>query len=98
MVLLEILNCRMGTLEALYRRIAGGKIPAGSECSTDCELAANCATAASILAFGWKNILITAMPGSDCDSMCSMSLTEVVKARSQRIVRTWAISSGEIPE
>src|SRR5579864_3018196 len=97
MVLLEILNCRMGTLEALYRRIAGGKMPAGSECSTDCELAASCATAASILAFGWKKTLMMESPGKDCDSMCSMSLTDVVKARSQRMVMTSATSSGERP-
>ena len=72
-------------------------MPWGSECSTDCELAASCATAASILALGWKKILMIAMPGSDCDSMCSMSFTEVVKARSQRMVMTSAISSGEMP-
>src|SRR5438105_9466169 len=42
MVSLEILDCRMGTLEALYRRMAGGKMPAGSECNTDWELAASC--------------------------------------------------------
>jgi hypothetical protein len=36
-------------------------------------------------------------PGRDCDSMCSISLTEVVNDRSQRMVTTSAISSGEIP-
>src|SRR5215469_14120857 len=72
-------------------------MPAGSECSSDCELAASCATAASILALGWKNSLMMAMPGSDCDSMCSMSLTEVVNERSHRVVMTSAISSAETP-
>jgi hypothetical protein len=31
---------------------------------------------------GWKKILTMAMPRSDCDSMCSMSLTVVVSRRS----------------
>ena len=37
----------------------------------------------SMLAPGWKNTLTTPMPSSDCDSMCSMSLTVVVSARSK---------------
>src|ERR1017187_2257570 len=97
MVSLEMLSCRMGALEALERRMEGGVMPVGSECSTACEAAANCATAASTLALGWKNILMMDRPGSDWDSMCSMSLTEVVKERSQRMVTTSAISSGEMP-
>src|SRR5579871_2502534 len=72
-------------------------MPVGSECSTDCEAAANCATAASTFALGWKKTLMMLSPGSDCDSMCSISFTEVVNERSQRIVTTSAISSGEIP-
>src|ERR1022692_3331847 len=68
----------------------GGVMPVGSECSTACEAAANCATAASTLALGWKKILMMDKPGSDCDSMCSMSLTDVVKERSQRMVTTSA--------
>jgi hypothetical protein len=87
----------MGTLEALNRMMAGGVMPVGSECSTDCEEAASWATAASTLALGWKKTRITPMPGSDSDSMCSMSLTWVVKARSERTVMTSAISSGETP-
>src|ERR1039458_7518682 len=75
----------------------GGVMPVGRECSTACEAAASCATAASTLALGWKNILMMDKPGSDCDSMCSMSLTEAVKDRSQRMVTTSAISSGEMP-
>ena len=72
-------------------------MPVGSECSTACEAAASCATAASTLALGWKKTLMMERPGRDCDSMCSMSLTEVVKERSQRMVTTSAISSGEMP-
>ena len=45
-------------------------------------MAVTCAVAASILAPGWKKILMTAMPVSDWLSMCSMSLTVVVSARS----------------
>src|ERR1019366_6990919 len=37
--------------------MAGGVMPAGSECSTDCEEAANCATAASTLAWGMEEDL-----------------------------------------
>ena len=72
-------------------------MPVGRECNTDCEAAANWATAASTLALGWKKILMMDRPGRDCDSMCSISLTEVVKERSQRMVTTSAISSGEMP-
>src|SRR5437764_2114287 len=88
---------RMGTLDALYRRMFGGVMPVGSDFSTDCDDAASCATAASIFAFGWKKTRMTESPGSDCDSICSMSLTCVVNARSQRTVMTSAISSGETP-
>src|ERR1700712_3220099 len=41
-----------------------------------------CAIAVWILADGWKNTLMTVTPDSDCDSMCSMSLTVVVNPRS----------------
>src|ERR1017187_9780934 len=75
----------------------GGVMPVGSECSTDCEAAASCATAASTLAFGWKKSLMMERPGNDCDSICSISFTDVVKDRSQRMVTTSAISSGEMP-
>src|SRR5260370_19860573 len=75
----------------------GGVMPGGMECSEDAELALSCATAASTLAVGWKNSLMMLRPGSDCDSMCSISLTVVVKARSLRMVTTSDISSGEMP-
>jgi hypothetical protein len=41
-----------------------------------------CATAASVFTPGWKNTLTTDVPRSVSDSMCSMSLTVVVKPRS----------------
>ncbi len=90
-------NCRIGTLDALYRRISGGVMPVGKECSTDPDMAASCATAASTLACGWKKTLMMPRPCRDSDSMCSISLTEIVKARSDRTVMISAISSGETP-
>ena len=46
------------------------------------EMAVTCAVAASILAPGWKKIFTTDTPVSDWLSMCSISLTVVVSARS----------------
>ncbi len=60
----------------------GGVVPGGICRSTVCEMAVTCAVAASMLAPGWKKILMTAMPVSDWLSMCSMSLTVVVSPRS----------------
>ena len=40
------------------------------------------AIAVWMLAVGWKNTLITEIPASEVDSMCSMSLTVVVRLRS----------------
>ena len=40
---------------------------------------------------------MTAMPLSDCDSMCSMSFTVVVMLRSLGLVMRLAISSAERP-
>ena len=57
-------------------------MPAGSDRSTDCETAVTCAMAVSTLAVGWKKTLMMALPSMDCDSMCSMSLTVVVRMRS----------------
>ena len=72
----------MGTLEALYRMTSGGVAPGGSCLSSVCEIAVTCAVAASIFALGWKKIFTTPTPASDWLSMCSMSLTVVVSARS----------------
>ena len=47
-------------VEALYVMMNGGVVPGGSWRSTDCEIAAICATAASVLAPGWKKTLTTA--------------------------------------
>ena len=40
---------------------------------------------------------ITATPLYDCDSMCSMSLTVVVSARSLMVTMRFSISSAETP-
>ena len=59
--------------------------------------AVTCATAASIFAPGWKNTLMTEMPLTDCDSMCSISFTAVVIERSLMVVNRFSISSGLVP-
>jgi hypothetical protein len=46
---------------------------------------------------GLEKILTTATPFSDCDSMCSMSLTVVVSERSWMEMMRFAMSSGERP-
>ena len=55
------------------------------------------ATPAEALALGWKNTLTTATPGRLCDSMCSMSLTVVVMARSLVVTIRFSMSSGDNP-
>jgi hypothetical protein len=97
MVLLLTLNCKMGTLEALKRNRKGGKSPGGRTRSTDCVEAEICARAISMRASGWKNRRITLTPFTDCDSICSMSLTVVVKPRSLTVAMRLAMSSAEMP-
>ena len=46
---------------------------------------------------GWKKTLMTPTPVNDCDSMCSMSFTVVVIARSLIVTMRSAISSGVSP-
>ena len=60
----------------------GGFVPGGMPRSTACEMAVTWPSASSMLTPGWKKTLTTAIPRSDCDSMCSMSLTFVVSERS----------------
>src|SRR5437868_15402929 len=87
----------MGTLEASYFRIFGGKIPGGSTRRIVWTMAVIWANASSTLASGWKNTLMTATPLYDCDSICSISFTVVVMARSETVTIRFSISSGEIP-
>ncbi len=60
----------------------GGVAPAGSCFRMVCEIDVTCACAALMSTVGWKKILTTPMPGNDCDSMCSTSLTVVESTRS----------------
>src|SRR5213595_422578 len=75
----------------------GGFVPGGSLRSADCEIDVICATAASVFVPGWKKILTTEIPRSVCDSICSMSLTVVVRPRSKPETMRLAISSADIP-
>ena len=56
-----------------------------------------CAIASSTFDLGLEENLMTATPLYDCDSMCSMSLTVVVMARSEMVTMRFSISSGEMP-
>ena len=60
-------------------------------------MAVTCATALPILTPGWKKILTTERLFTDIDSMCSMSLTVVVRERSLSVTMRSAICSGEKP-
>jgi hypothetical protein len=75
----------------------GAVVPGGSCRSTDCEIAAICATALSVLAPGWKKTFTTAVPRSVIDSMCSMSLTVVVRPRSKLVTIRNDSSSADMP-
>ena len=94
---LESTACRIGTFDALNCRINGGVVPGGRIRSIVWLIAVTCATAASIFAPGWKKTLITEMPLNDCDSICSISFTVVVIARSLTVVNRFSISSGLVP-
>jgi hypothetical protein len=90
-------NWMTGMLDAEYLMMSGGRMPGGSWRSADCSWETICATAVGMLAPGWKNTLMTAMPFSDCDSMCSMSLTVVVRLRSFCAVIRLPISWADRP-
>ena len=84
-------------LEAEYLITSGGVMPGGSWRNWACSIATTCAIAVWMLAVGWKKILMIAMPLSDCDSMCSMSLTVVVRLRSFWAEIRKPISWGDKP-
>ena len=77
--------------------ISGGVVPGGNPRSTVWQIAVTCVSATEMLAEGRKNILITAIPLSDCDSWCSMSLTVTVNPRSELATIRSAISLGARP-
>ena len=77
--------------------ISGGVMPGGRPRTVAWQIAVICAMAMSIFTFGWKNTLITPIPLSDWDSMCSMSLTVVVIPRSLMVTMRDAICSADMP-
>ena len=50
-----------------------------------------------MLAVGWKKTLMTVTPDSEVDSICSMSLTVVVRLRSFCAAMRWPISWADRP-
>ncbi len=96
-VLLDSPSCRIGMLEAEYLITSGGVMPGGSWRSCACETDTICASAVWMLAVGWKKTLMMETPLSDCDSMCSMSLTVVVRLRSVTETMRSAISLAGRP-
>ncbi len=79
-------------LDAEYLMTSGGVMPGGSWRSWACSIATTCAIAVWMFAVGWKKTLMIVMPASDVDSMCSMSLTVVVRLRSFCAAMRWPIS------
>src|SRR5271155_2561679 len=77
--------------------ISGGVAPGGNIRSRVWLIAVTCATACSILTLGWKKTLMTAKPGYEIDSWCSMSLTVVFIARSLIVTKRRSISCGGKP-
>src|SRR2546422_4409839 len=75
----------------------GGVIPGGSVLVLLCDTAVSWATPVATSAVGWKKTFITATPGKDCDSMCSMSLTATEQDRSAVVTIRSSISSGDMP-
>ena len=86
-----------GMLEAEYLMISGGVMPGGSWRSCVCSIATTWAIAVWMFAVGWKKTLMTVMPASEVDSMCSMSLTVVVRLRSFCAAMRWPISCAGRP-
>ena len=86
-----------GMLEAEYLMMSGGVMPGGSCRTCACSIATTCAIAVWMLAVGWKNTLMTLMLASEVDSMCSMSLTVVVRLRSFCAEIRWPISCAGSP-
>src|ERR1700744_4936633 len=90
-------NWMTGIAEAEYLMTSGGRMPGGSWRSCACSIATTCAIAVGMLAFGWKKILMMEKPDIDSDSICSMSLTVVVRLRSLTEVMRWPISCADRP-
>jgi hypothetical protein len=81
-----------GMLEAEYLITSGGVMPGGSCRTCVCTEATTWAIAVWMLTPGWKKTLMMLTPASEVDSMCSMSLTTVVRPRSVWPATRWPIS------
>ena len=87
----------MGTLEALYWMTSGGVVPGGSWRNLGLRDGRDLRHRVADVDARLEEDLMTEMPFSDCDSMCSMSLTVVVSERSLSVTMRSAICSGEKP-
>ena len=76
---------------------SGGVVPGGRPRTVVCTIAVTWASAVWMLACGRKKILMTPTPATDCDSMCSMSLTVMVMPRSELVTMRSAMSEGANP-
>src|SRR5215469_4760766 len=75
----------------------GGVVPGGNCRSITWLIEVTWATAFATFTCGWKKTLITAMPLSEFDSMCSMSFTVVVMPRSLLETIRFDICSADSP-
>src|SRR5437879_12292977 len=75
----------------------GAVVPGGAKRSMVCDTPVICAYDSSSLTLGWKKYFTTEVPLTDCDSVCSTSLTVVCAVRSPLRMRRVAISSGDSP-
>src|SRR6266403_3610193 len=94
---LDSASWMIGTVEALYARMNGGLVAGGANRSCVCDTPVICAYDSSSLTVGWKKYFTTAMPFSDCDSVCCTSLTVVCATRSENSTIRLDISSGDRP-
>src|SRR5258706_14161937 len=94
---LDSASCTTGMLEAEYLITSGGVMPGGSCRTCVCTAATVWAIADWMLTLGWKNTLMTEMPGSEVDSICSISLTVVVRPRSLEDAMRCPISCAGSP-
>jgi len=76
--------------------MSGGVMPGGRVRTEAWQMAVICATPSRASRSVEKD-LDHPMPGSDCDSMCSMSLTVVVSPRSLRSTIREPISEADMP-
>ena len=84
-------------LEAEYLITSGGVMPGGNCLTCVCTDATTWAIAVWMLTPGWKKTLMMLTPASDVDSICSMSLTTVVRPRSLDEAMRWPISCAGRP-